>query len=256
MPRSPDLPVPAERAPLPAPETRSIVLGGAAIPYVLRVSARARRISLRISPASGLEVVLPRGVGVARAEALLREKAEWVHGTLERMRRAAPPTVLPPLVDGRVLPYAGRTVRLRIHTGTPAGRYRAALDGDTLTLTVSALEEGTIRAALEGWYRRQAAAVFAERLAVCNRFGFAFGRVAIKEQKSRWGSCSRSGNLNFNWRLLLAPLAVLDYVVMHELAHLGEANHGPRFWALLATVCPEHRERRRWLKVHGHELRF
>jgi predicted metal-dependent hydrolase len=217
---------------------------------------RARRISLRISPAKGIELVLPRGASVVRGEALLREKSDWVRRTLERMQRVSPAPDLPPLASGRVLTFAGQPLTVSLRNGAPAGRVRAQRSGDVLHLTLGTLSEETIRAALVAWYRRHAPSIFAERLQLLNRFGFRYGRVSIKEQKSRWGSCSRAGNLNFNWRLLLAPLPVLDYVVVHELAHLKEANHGPRFWALVAGVCPDHRVHRRWLREHGHELRF
>jgi predicted metal-dependent hydrolase len=247
---------PRRPAALPPPESRSIALGGATIAYTLRVSARARRISLRVSPAKGLEVVLPRGASITRAEALLREKADWVRRTLDRMRRVSPLPQLPPLQSGRILPFSGRPLTLALAAGAPHGRFRAECVGDILHLRVSALDEETARAALVAWYRRQAATVFAERLQLLNTFGFRYGRVSVKEQKSRWGSCSRAGNLNFNWRLLLAPLPVLDYVVVHELAHLAEHNHGPRFWALVAAVCPDYRPHRRWLREHGHELSF
>jgi predicted metal-dependent hydrolase len=201
-------------------------------------------------------VVLPRAASVACGEALLRDKAVWVHRTLERMQRVSPALDLPPLSSGRVLSFAGQPLTLSLSSGAPAGRARAQLAGGVLHLTLGTLSEETIRAALVAWYRRHATAVFAERLQVLNHFGYRHGRVSVKEQKSRWGSCSRAGNLNFNWRLLLAPLPVLDYVVVHELAHLKEANHGPRFWALVASVCPDYRVHRRWLREHGHELRF
>jgi predicted metal-dependent hydrolase len=217
-------------------------------------------MSLRISPATGVEVVLPRGAslatGQARAEALLREKAAWVRRTLDRMRRVSPESELPPLTSGRALPFAGQRLTLDLATGAPSGRFRAERASDVLRLTLHVLDQETVRATLVAWYRKQASAVFAERLQLRNSFGFRYGRVSVKEQKSRWGSCSRAGNLNFNWRLLLAPMPVLDYVVVHELAHLREHNHGPRFWALVAAVCPEHRVHRRWLREHGHELVF
>ncbi len=129
------------------------------------------------------------------------------------------------------------------------------LANDTLTLTLPREDETLARAALERWYRRQAHAVIEERLAHWNsHYGYTWTRIAIKEQKTRWGSCSRQGALNFNWRLLLAPLPALDYVVIHELCHLKEPNHGPRFWALVAQACPDHRVWRGWLRQHGHEL--
>jgi predicted metal-dependent hydrolase len=212
---------------------------------------------LVIRPESGLEVVVPRGVARATYEPFLREKGAWVVATLDRFARAPAVPAPEPLADGRRLPYAGRELMLALRFGAAAGRYHAGLVGDTLTLTLPAGRADQARRALELWYRRQAAAVFAERLHVCNeRYGFHYGRVGVKEQKSRWGSCSRLGNLNFNWRLLLAQLPVLDYVVVHELCHLRELNHGPRFWQLVARGCPDYQAQRRWLRLHGRELAF
>jgi predicted metal-dependent hydrolase len=193
---------------------------------------------------------------MAWIERAIREKSAWITATLARMaEQVVVPS--PPLVDGRMLSYLGAPVRLALHTGAPAGRFRASLRDGVLALTVASFTDGAVRAALETWYRRQARAVFAERITHCNAaYGFSFGRVTINDQKSRWGSCSRKGNLNFNWRLLLAPLPVLDYVVCHELAHLKVPNHSSAFWAVVADACPEFRAHRRWLKQHGNELRF
>ena len=84
--------------------------------------------------------------------------------------------------------------------------------------------------------------------------GVSYGRIAIRDQRTRWGSCSSRGTLSFNWRLVLAPLAVADYVVVHELCHLREQNHSPRFWKLVAAARPGYREQRRWLTDNGWEL--
>jgi predicted metal-dependent hydrolase len=240
----------------PTARTCSSVIAGSPVTYTLRVSARARSLRLVIRPASGLEVVVPRGTSAHEIERVLRDKARWIMRTLERVTQESA-AVAPALADGSILAFAGRPLRLALQTGAPAGRFHASISGETLQLTVARDTHEEVRAALEVWYRRQAARVFAERLAVCNAaYGFSYGRVSIREQKSRWGSCSRKGNLNFNWRLLLAPLPVLDYVVTHELAHLKEPNHSPRFWALVASACPEYQTQRRWLRQRGRELRF
>jgi len=326
-PRAPSHP----RATPPPPEPRAITLNGVAVPYTVRVSARARRMRFVIRPTSGLEVVTPRGISQARIEEGLRAKAQWILATGARMAQQTQPTPTP-LTTGRILPYLGQRLLLIVRTGAPAGRFRATMtalaaptqaspaapaptplgarrtdpprirqasarspeaahgltqgrldlashaeattqsarqgtpaepdaahaeaDG-ALTLTVASADEPTVRAALEAWYRRQAQAIVAERLALWNQqYGFIYHRVTIKEQKTRWGSCSRQGNLNFNWRLLLAPLDILDYVLIHELSHLKEQNHAPRFWAVVAVACPEYRARRHWLRQHGHELQF
>ena len=238
-------------------EMRRVSLRGRSVAYRITVSPRARRLRLVIRPETGLEVVVPHGVSIASHEAFLREKETWILATLDRLAVQTAASAPLPVVTGRTLAFAGRTLTLQVRLGAPAGRFRVALVGDVLSLTVPDADADTARRALTAWYRKQAPRVFAERLAAHNaRYGYQYGRVSIKEQKSRWGSCSRLGNLNFNWRLLLAPLPVLDYVVVHELCHLKEMNHGARFWQLVARTCPTYMAQRRWLRQHGHELRI
>lgn len=101
-------------------------------------------------------------------------------------------------------------------------------------------------------YRRQAAALFAGKAAYyAGRMQVGYQKITIREQKTRWGSCSSKGNLNFNWRLVLAPEGVLDYVVVHELAHRREMNHSPRFWKIVADIMPEYQQYRDWLRHYG-----
>ncbi len=106
--------------------------------------------------------------------------------------------------------------------------------------------------ALEAQYRKEARRRITERAAYfAEKMGVDYGRIAIKAAKTRWGSCSARGNLNFHWKLILMPPAILDYVVVHELAHRIEMNHSPRFWAQVERILPDYRERRRWLKENG-----
>jgi predicted metal-dependent hydrolase len=232
------------------------LLSGESIPYTIRISARARVLHLVIRQESGLEIVVPRGTRKGQIEEALHQKAAWILKTLRRLE--APP----PLEEGRELAFMGRTLKLHLTASlaSTAGLPFVSLEDETLIVNAreSVWENQEIlRAALEGWFRRRARELIPARLAVANKtFGFPYGRVAVKEQKSRWGSCSRAGNLNFNWRLLLAPLPVLDYVLIHELAHLKELNHAPAFWQLVASACPDYTTHRRWLREHGHTLRL
>ena len=117
------------------------------------------------------------------------------------------------------------------------------------------LGEEAVRATLERWYRRRARDEVAPRLdAAAARAGTSYSSLQIRGQRSRWASCSSSGAMSFNWRLLLAPAEILDYVVEHEVAHLAVHDHSERFWSLLASRCPEWREREQWLRRHGHAL--
>ncbi|MCI9255070.1 MAG: M48 family metallopeptidase [Lachnospiraceae bacterium] len=113
----------------------------------------------------------------------------------------------------------------------------------------------TQRAALTQRYIAAAREYFPKRAAHFQQFtGGTYSRITIRDQKTRWGSCSARGTLSFNWRLMLAPPAILDYVVVHELCHLTHMNHSPAFWQAVEAVCPDYRDSRRWLKEHGQEL--
>jgi len=220
------------------------------------MSSRARVLHLVVRQESGLEIVAPHGTRRRQIEEALHQKAGWILKTMQRV------VAIPPIKDGREFAFMGRTMRLCLVT-SPAVKTQhpnVATAGDTLLLHVRESDQenqDVLRAALEGWYRQRAREIIPGRLIIANQaFGFRYGRVAIKEQKSRWGSCSRAGNLNFNWRLLLAPVSVLDYVLTHELAHLKELNHAPAFWRLVARGCPDYKLQRRWLREHGHTLRF
>lgn len=261
MPLKGDDREPAQRV---ATDERVIHLTSGPVAYRLRPSVRARRVRLVVRPGGALEVVKPRGVSLARIEETLRQNEAWIQRTQARMVSLATPAAPTPLVDRQSLPFAGRTLTLALSISAASGSTaRVALHGDTLAVSLpataaemeAAARDEPLRELLERWYRRQARAIIEERLAHWNtHYHLTWASVAIKSQKTRWGSCSRRGNLNFNWRLLLAPPAILDYVVIHELCHLNEHNHAPAFWALVERACPTYRESRRWLRLHGHEL--
>jgi len=226
-----------------------ITLGGHEVRYSIRRSVRARRMSLRVLPGTGLEVVLPPGFSMREASTLVRRNQGWVLRALDKLAVAAKARI--ELADGASLPYTGATLTLRLATG--ASRNSARRHGDILTVSLTA---GTPPAAVvESWYRAQAKRLTTERATVhAATLVVEFGRIAIKDTRSRWGSCSSKGNLNFSWRLLLGPETVLDYVVAHEVAHLKELNHSPAFWAHVATLCPDYKAQRAWLRKRGSEL--
>ena len=104
-------------------------------------------------------------------------------------------------------------------------------------------------------YRDKAREIFEQKVSYyAQMMGVSYGRIAIRDQKTRWGSCSSSGNLNFNYRLMLAPPKVLDYVVIHELCHRIEMNHSPKFWKCVESIMPDYRTQRQWLKENGSKL--
>jgi predicted metal-dependent hydrolase len=217
--------------------------GEAGLVYRVRRSSRARRVRVSVDAAGAIEVVLPRGASERAAAAAVRELRPWID------RRIAEAARVRAAVRGQAdtVPYLGETLRLI----EEPGRTRVHRRGDALLVP----DERHRLEALERWYRRAARAEVAARLDLaCVAVGKSYERLVIRGQRTRWASCSRSGTMSFNWRLLLAPAAVLDYVVWHEVCHLEVMDHSPRFWALLASRCPGYREQVRWLRRHGATL--
>jgi predicted metal-dependent hydrolase len=214
-----------------------------AIPYRIRRSTRARRVRVSVDAVRGVEVVLPRGATERAASSAVRELRPWIERRLHELE-AARATVA---ARAGTVPYLGETLTVV----QQPGRTRVHRRGDALLVPA-----GDARLeALERWYRRAARDEVAARLdSACAATGLRYTALTIRGQRTRWASCSRTGAMSFNWRLLLAPAAVLDYVVWHEVCHLEVMDHSPRFWSLLAARCPGYREQVRWLRRHGSTL--
>jgi predicted metal-dependent hydrolase len=220
------------------------LLPEAPCPVRWRRSARARRVSLRICPAAGAVVVtLPMKIGRRQGLALLTEHAGWV---LQRVAALAPER---PLTPGATVPIGG-VEHLILHD--PARRGAAGLDG--ATLVVSGQPEFVprrVRDFLRAEALRRIAAAARPHAAA---LGVVPRAIRLKDTKSRWGSCAPDRTLAFSWRLVMAPGWVLEYVVAHELAHLREMNHSPRFWALVEARTPHRVAATEWLRHHGAAL--
>ena len=189
------------------------------ISYDVRVSHRARRCSIRIGM-TGVTLVVPRRMPISQAESFLNQNLAWIRARLELTQQQAP--ALPP---GTIL-------------------YR----GEELAAPVSGK-------ALEKWLRRQARSlILAEVKLQAARMDLHPKHVTLRSQRTRWGSCSIGGHISLNWRLVMAPPESMSYVVIHELAHLAQHNHGPGFWSLVEQFCPDFRSHKKWLKQHGHLL--
>jgi predicted metal-dependent hydrolase len=242
-------------------------LPGGDLPYTLRRSPRASRLRVVIHPERGVVVTLPAATrrGWSRADGLvvdfLAEREAWLRRHLDR--QAAARTRLlgrPSLDEGRLVPYRGDPHRVRV-VPAPAGTRRSrvsrvgAEDGDELLVERAARDHRSTAAILEAWFRVRARADLDQAIARhAPALAVTPARITVRDTTSRWGSCSRKGNLSFSWRLVLAPPQALETVAAHELCHLRVFGHGPRFRSLLAGCVAEHAEWRRWLRHHAPEL--
>jgi predicted metal-dependent hydrolase len=212
------------------------------IPYTVRRSTRARRVRVNVHAHSGVEVVLPARAPERAAAAAVSELRPWIEARLAEARMAMASVA----ERAGTLPYLGATLELVAESG----RSRAHRRGDRLLVP-----DGDPRPAIERFYRRAARAELTPRLDRASALvGLPYSGLDIRGQKTRWASCSSTGRMSFNWRLLLAPERVLEYVVWHEICHLKVLDHSPRFWSLLERHCPDYREDRDWLARNGATL--
>lgn len=207
--------------------------------YAIRRSTRARRVRVTVDHDGAVEVVLPQRAAEREAQRAVVELRGWI----ERRRRDVAHRQERMSRPAGTVPFLGADLELR----PEAGRTRVHRRGEVLLVPAD-----DPAGALERWYRRAARAEIAPRL---DEAAAAVGRpwttLTIRNQRTRWGSCTAGGAMSFNWRLLLAPADVLDYVVWHEACHLVHLDHSPRFWGLLAALRPGYREPQRWLRANG-----
>jgi predicted metal-dependent hydrolase len=231
------------------------------IPYRLRRSPRARRLRLVVDGGELPVLTLPHGLPVQVADAFVLERRAWIARHLARVAaERARHLARGPLGDGGALDLSGRAHRLEVRM-LPAGRRSTVehddSDGPVLRVRLAPGDPRSLAVVLEAWLRRQARAAVERRIvARAPQLGVTPASIAIRDPRTRWGSASRRGRLSFSWRLVMAPPAVLDYVVVHELAHLAVFGHPPAFWALVRAQSPETDRARRWLRLHGRELHW
>jgi predicted metal-dependent hydrolase len=226
---------------------RCVLEGNPPIAVALKRSARARRLSLRISRLDGrVTLTIPAGVAEREGVAFLREREGWLRGHLGQVGEMRQVRV------GEVIPFEGRLLRLE------AGQVRrTSISEDVLSVPGLAHQAPARALAFLKSKARDRLAEASDRYAA--EIGKSYGKLSLRDTRSRWGSCTSQGGLMYSWRLIMAPPEVLGYVAAHEVAHLQEMHHGPEFWALVARLCPDYAIHRRWLRSEGdslHRIRF
>lgn len=236
---------------------RRFQFGRTIIDYTV-LRSRRRTVAIRVDPHGTVEVAVPTDFDEDQLSPLLKAKAPWIVQKRLLVAEQAPPAQRE-LISGERLPYLGRRYQLlvRRQPGTAPSlsfdgtRWRAMVPSGCSDEQAAAV----LRPLLVAWYREHALEQLQERVArYAALLGVEWKRLRVRDQARRWGSCSKSGDLAFNWRIVMGPASAVDYVVAHELVHLRHRDHGARFWQTLESVMPDYEARREWLRRHGAEL--
>ena len=208
------------------------------------VRSKRKTLSLIVEADGTLTVRAPLRMKEADILRFIETKKDWIKRKQAQARKDA--FFSRQYVDGEIFRYLGREVLLRI---VPDGKPALVMDG-SFKLTKSAQLQA--ESVFTTWYKKQARKVLIERADFfVRKYGFKVGKVRISSARTRWGSCSSKDTLSFTWRLVMAPLGVIDYVVVHELCHLKEMSHSKTFWAQVENILPDYKQRRKWLKDNG-----
>ena len=233
------------------PTTRTANLHGEAVTYEVRRSEDATQTRIDAG-LEGITLVIPSGLDVDPDD-IMTQKADWVlrqRDSYARYREEMPERRFE---EGERFPVRGQERPIEIEPTA-----ESQVTGEAIQLSQAHVEDTSIEDELERLYRKEARRDFTARAnRFCKEMGAHYGQLQIRNQKTRWGSYSpRTGTLSLNFRLLMAPPGVIDYVVAHELAHAEHPNHGPRFWRLVAEHVPDYQEKGEWLDENGHHLVF
>ncbi|MCL1886300.1 MAG: M48 family metallopeptidase [Dehalococcoidia bacterium] len=219
-----------------------ISLDGISIPYTLIKSRASRHARLKVSPENGLSVILPQHYPTSFAEKFIRDKQQWITNKLAMLQNNRQI-----YADASRVQYLGNTLNIRIQATSDSAAI-VRLNGNDLDVCLpTGFTEA--RQVVDAWLKTRARDIIlplTEQLSL--RLNAHYSSVHIRTAKTRWGSCSPRGALNLNWKLVMLPQDIIEYVIIHELCHLREMNHSPAFWRLVEQYCPNWRACRRWLK--------
>lgn len=221
------------------------------IEYELKRTKR-KTIGIKITLEGAVIVTAPSHLSDRVIKRIVKEKEPWILKKQEGIRQASEKLAGNMAFLKERLLYLGSPYPIDIVMEPEFYQMTVGLYGEKIYIMARIFDEMEMKQALEVWYRNEAKKIIADRVTLYqNKIGVQVQTIRIKAQKTRWGSASTKGNLNFNWKLIMAPVEVIDYVVIHELCHLKEMNHSKRFWDLVKQYDPQYQEHRRWLKENG-----
>ena len=216
-----------------------ISIGSSEYNYRIKISKKARYIRIQVSPEQGIELIIPKGIAVKKAENFLNNKKSWILKNINKTDE-----------NGKEYRYLGKKINLVLEYDFFIKKPRIELVKHKLLLNMPEGNVTTEKNIFDEWLRGKAKEYIPERVKVlAGRNGFDFNKITIRGQKSRWGSCSKNSNLSFNFKIMSYEKGAIDYIIIHELCHLKEMNHSGKFWQLVESYMPDYKKYRNILKV-------
>ena len=213
-----------------------------------------KTMAIQIRPPDGVFVLSPYGISERMIRNRVKSKGRWIIKKLLEMKDIDPEANRKNFIGGEHFLFLGKNYNLQIIKNSRKIP-KVFFKDSRFYIETSDSDQYGIRKAMEKWYRKKADRIISDRVEVyIHKIGKRPNIVKVKEQKRRWGSCTSKGNLYFNWRCIMAPPAVIDYIVVHEMSHLAHPNHSRRFWDKVGSVFPKSKKRRKWLKDNGLRL--
>lgn len=219
------------------------------------VRSARKTLGIQIGEEGLVEVKAPACVSREQIRAAVLEKASWIREKAALARRADALKIVHRFAQGEPFLYLGQTYPLYIRYDPDLKNVCVDLTEEDFVIETPVIHSEVLEKAVLKWYRENALKLMVKRARYYGQiFGVLPSKVMVREQKSRWGSCNSQGELRLNWKLIMAPPQIIDYVVIHELCHLKEMNHSKKFWSLVEGMCPRYRQCRQWLKDYGAAL--
>ncbi|SFE75264.1 M48 family metallopeptidase [Alteribacillus iranensis] len=233
--------------------------GTTPIDYDLKISSSAKEIKISVDWQDGVCVLKPSHISDNQLQHALQKKAPWILAKWQEINEIEDPAPPKEFVSGEKFPYIGRHYRLKVDTLDSPVKASLRLYRGRFYAQIPTLEEDkkrqTLHQLFKDWYVQHGQTKVEERLELYKeRMGVSPSRLLVKDQKMRWGTCTHEGAIYLNWRIMMAPMTVIDYILVHELSHLMYPNHSKEFWACIKTYLPDYEAHKEWLRINGPRL--
>jgi predicted metal-dependent hydrolase len=214
-----------------------------------------KTLAIQVKPIDKVLVLSPRGLSEHIIKEKVKSKGRWILKKLLEFKDIDYIPVNREFADGEVFMYLGRNYLLQLFLNSNLAKFTVKLSDGILIILTPTKDPVILKKLMEKWYRKEAEKVIFKRIEHYKpKFSIEPVKIKIKEQKKRWGSCSHRGSIYFNWRIIMAPPLVIDYVIVHEMSHLIHRNHSHQFWKQVWSILPDYKVQKKWLKDHGAKM--